>query len=167
MRQHTVVREVKFVAIPLHSILNRFEKVRKFEKEWVCEVKWENGSVTVEFDHYRVVSVNFAHYISVTVDSNRYILCNSWYRSAQDGPYTDKPSDQYVPPIPGGTGSLLDRIRSLRRDSAAEEEDAAIAGPEKIEGADRCGENERERLHEGKRTKEEVLGVARSGEESI
>ncbi|RRT38602.1 hypothetical protein B296_00031786 [Ensete ventricosum] len=40
---------------------------------------------------------------SVTVDFDRYRVC-SLYRPVQDGPRTDKPSDRYVPPIPGGTG---------------------------------------------------------------
>ncbi|RRT72792.1 hypothetical protein B296_00030805 [Ensete ventricosum] len=78
------------------------------------------GSVTVDFvryrpfmvdndkkfDRYRVVSVNFARYIYVMIDSDRYIPCNSWYRPVQDGPHTGKPSDRYVPPIPGGTENL-------------------------------------------------------------
>ncbi|RWW12691.1 hypothetical protein GW17_00023628 [Ensete ventricosum] len=40
---------------------------------------------------------------SVTVDFDRYRVCSS-YRPVQGGPHTGKLSDRYVPPIPGGTG---------------------------------------------------------------
>ncbi|RZS07392.1 hypothetical protein BHM03_00038223 [Ensete ventricosum] len=44
-------------------------------------------------------------YGSVTVDFDRYRVCSS-YRLVQDGPRTSKPLDRYVPPIPGGTENL-------------------------------------------------------------
>ncbi|RZS26534.1 hypothetical protein BHM03_00059886 [Ensete ventricosum] len=47
-------------------------------------------------------------YGSVTVDFDRYRVCSS-YRPAQGGPRTGKPSDRYIPPIPGGTENLADK----------------------------------------------------------
>ncbi|RWW00580.1 hypothetical protein GW17_00036454 [Ensete ventricosum] len=44
-------------------------------------------------------------YGSVTIDFDRYRVCSS-YRLVQDGPRTSKPLDRYVPPIPGGTENL-------------------------------------------------------------
>ncbi|RRT66695.1 hypothetical protein B296_00040004 [Ensete ventricosum] len=41
--------------------------------------------------------------MSITIDFDRYRVCSS-YRPVQGGPRTDKPSDRYIPPVPGGTG---------------------------------------------------------------
>ncbi|RZS20676.1 hypothetical protein BHM03_00053217, partial [Ensete ventricosum] len=40
---------------------------------------------------------------SVTVEFDRYRVCSS-HRPIQGGPHTGKPLDRYLPPVPGGTG---------------------------------------------------------------
>ncbi|RRT40665.1 hypothetical protein B296_00054435 [Ensete ventricosum] len=73
-----------------------FCKVRRTGPYWHTEI-WlvRYGSVTIDFDYYR----------SVTVDFDRYRVC-SFYRPVQGGPRTGKPSDWYIPPIPGGMENL-------------------------------------------------------------
>ncbi|RZR79651.1 hypothetical protein BHM03_00005441 [Ensete ventricosum] len=45
----------------------------------------------------------FGRYGPVTIDFDRYRVC-SLYRPVQGGLHTGKPSDRYVPPVPGSTG---------------------------------------------------------------
>ncbi|RWW06026.1 hypothetical protein GW17_00030677 [Ensete ventricosum] len=77
-----------------------------FHEKIECQTKVRRTSP------YRRTEIWPVLYGSVTVDFDRYRVC-SLHRPVQGGPRTSKPSDRYVPPVPGGTENLVPNTKLI------------------------------------------------------